>query len=47
MFWVYILVLFIISFLWAFFSLKRELSRPKEIKKAKKDLLREKILFKK
>lgn len=38
-------VIFIASFFWALLSLKKELSRPKEIDDAKKDLERERVIF--
>lgn len=41
-----IAVLFLISFLWALWSLGKETSKIKEVEKTKKDLAREKILFK-
>ncbi len=44
---IYLIVFFLISFVWALISAKRELGKPKEIKKAKANLRREKILFKK
>ncbi len=43
---IYLIVFFVISFVWALFSAKRELGKPKEIKKAKANLHKEKILFK-
>lgn len=45
MFLVVILVLFIISILLALWSLKKELSRPREIDLTKKELMKEKVLF--
>ena len=39
-------VLLILSFVWALFSLKKELKRPHEINSAKKELMKEKVLFK-
>lgn len=42
-----VIVIFLVSFVWAYFSLKRDISRPKEVKHAQKELLREKILFQK
>ena len=39
-------ILLIISFLWALWSLKKETSRMKEVDHTKKDLLKEKILYK-
>ncbi len=42
-----VIVIFLISFIWAYFSLKKDVSRPKEVKHAQKELLREKILFQK
>lgn len=41
-----LVTIFLISFLWALWSLKRELTKSKEIKTAEKELAREKILFK-
>ncbi len=46
MFWIYVGVIFVISLLWAIVSTRKELSRPKEVKRAQKILAREKILFK-
>lgn len=40
-----VVVLAVISFIWALISLRRELTRPKEIEHATKDLKREKILY--
>lgn len=40
------IVLFEISFLWAIFSLRQELSKPHEIKKVRQNLFREKYLYK-
>lgn len=45
-FWIAVIVIFAVSFFWAIFSLRKELRRPKEIKKAEQELKREKILFK-
>lgn len=39
------IVIFVISFLLALLSLKKELSKPKEIKIAKDELMKEKVLF--
>lgn len=39
-------VIFIASFLWALWSLRQELTKPKEVKNVEKELAREKILFK-
>lgn len=47
MFWIFIIVLFIVSFIWTLFSLRREIGHPKQILKAKKELARSKVLFKK
>jgi len=46
MFWTALIILFIVSFLWAFFSLQKEERRPKVSSHIKKELSREKILFK-
>ena len=46
MIWGFIGVLLLVSFIWALLSARHELNHPHEIKKAKKKLLREKILFK-
>ena len=44
---IYILLgLFFASFIGALLSLRRELSRPKEIKRAKTEFKKEKILYK-
>ncbi len=40
-----IVLILIISFLWALFSLRKEFKKPKEIEKAKKELMKEKIIF--
>ena len=40
-----VIFLFIISFLLALWSLRKELSKPKEIKLAKDELMKEKVLF--
>ncbi len=40
-----VVILVVISFIWALVSLRRELSRPKEIEHVTKDLKREKILY--
>lgn len=45
MFIIAMLVLLVISFLMALFSLRKELKKPKEIDNAKKELMKEKILF--
>ncbi len=42
----YLIIIFVISFVWAYWTTKKDLLRPKEIKKAKASLAREKILFK-
>lgn len=47
MFWIFIIILFIISFVWALFSVKKEMGQPKRVLKAKRELARSKILFKK
>ncbi|MBP7832312.1 MAG: hypothetical protein KA035_00910 [Candidatus Levybacteria bacterium] len=41
-----ITVIFILSFIWALFSLRGEIIKPKALKKIKEELAREKILFK-
>ncbi len=41
-----IIVIFVLSFLWALFSLRGEIVKPKALKKIKDELAREKILFK-
>ena len=46
-FYVSLIIIIVVSFLWALFSLRKELRKPKEIKKAAEELKREKILFKK
>lgn len=40
-----ILVLLIISFLWALWSLKREMKNPREIDIVQEELSKEKIIF--
>ncbi len=45
-FWISIIVLFIVSFFWALYGLSSELAKPKELKKIKEKLHKEKILFK-
>jgi Na+/melibiose symporter-like transporter len=45
MFLLVIVVIFIISFLWALLSLRKELSKPKEVALVKDELMKEKILF--
>jgi len=47
MFWVALVVLLIISLFWAFFSLRKEERKPKISSHIKKELAREKILFRK
>lgn len=42
-----VIAIAVFSFIWALFSLKKELKKPKELKKAEDELKREKILFKK
>lgn len=39
------IILFIISFLGAFYSVVRESKKPKEIEKTKKELQRERVIF--
>ncbi|HVT00795.1 MAG TPA: hypothetical protein VHE53_01005 [Patescibacteria group bacterium] len=46
MIFVYILIILIVSFVWAFLTTKKDFGKPREIKKAKASLAREKILFK-
>lgn len=41
-----IVILLVISFLWALLNLSSELSKPKELTKIKEKLKKEKILFK-
>lgn len=41
-----IVVLFIISFLWALLSLRKENANIREVEETKKNLAKEKILFK-
>lgn len=43
---IFIMVLFIISFVWALYSLIHEVRKPKEIERAKEYLSKEKVLFK-
>jgi Na+/melibiose symporter-like transporter len=45
MFLIVVAVLFVISFLWALFSLRKELSKPKEVSFVKDELMKEKVLF--
>lgn len=45
MFLTAVLVIFVISFLWALFSLRKELGRPKEVSLVKEELMKEKVLF--
>jgi hypothetical protein len=45
MFVIAVIVLLLVSFLLALFSLRRELRRPKEIQIAKDELMKEKVLF--
>lgn len=45
MFIVALLIILIVSFLMALFSLRKELKKPKEIILAKKELMKEKVLF--
>ena len=45
MFFVVVLVLLVISFVWALLSLKKELSKPKEVSLIKDELMKEKVLF--
>jgi hypothetical protein len=40
-----VIILAAISFIWALLSLRRELSKPKEIEHASRDLKRERILY--
>jgi hypothetical protein len=45
-FWVMsIATIFAISFVWALASLKKELSNPREIEEVKKELTRERVIF--
>lgn len=39
-------VILVLSFVWALFSLRGEIIKPKALKKIKDELAREKILFK-
>lgn len=39
------IIILVVSFLLALLSLKKELSKPKEIKLAKDELMKEKVLF--
>lgn len=45
MFWIASIIIFVLSFLLAVRSLKKELAHPKEIKLAKDELMKEKVLF--
>ena len=45
MFIIALVVMFVVSFLMALLSLRKELRKPKEIKVAKKELMKEKVLF--
>ncbi len=45
MFVVALLIILLVSFLMALLSLKKELRKPKEIDIAKKELMKEKVLF--
>lgn len=45
MFIIALVVMFVVSFLIALFSLRKELRKPKEIEVAKKELMKEKVLF--
>jgi hypothetical protein len=45
MFALALIIIFIISFLLALLSLRTELKKPKEIKIAKEELMKEKVLF--
>jgi len=47
MFYLAILVIFLVSFLLAVWSLRGELKRPREIKIVKNELQKEKVLFRK
>lgn len=40
-----VIILAVISLVWALLSLRRELSKPKEIDHVSRDLKREKILY--
>lgn len=40
-----IAIIFVLSFLLALWSLRRELKRPKEIEIIKQELMKEKVLF--
>lgn len=45
-FWINVIIaLLVISFVSALFSLKKELSRPREIEDVKKELTKEKVIF--
>lgn len=45
MFIIAVIILLIVSFLLALLSLRTELRKPKEIKIAKEELMKEKVLF--
>jgi len=45
MFIIALAVIFVVSFLMALLSLRKELRKPKEIEVAKKELMKEKVLF--
>lgn len=47
MFFLYVLIIAIISFIWAFMSIRKEMKSTIDLKKTKSKLLKEKILFKK
>lgn len=44
-FWAVLIILLLISFFFAVFSLQKELSKPKEIENAKKELSRGRVIF--
>ena len=46
-FFIILFVLLIISFLWSLYSLRKERRGPEEVEHVKKELEKEKILFKK
>lgn len=45
MFLLSVIVIFVLSFLLALRSLRKELTKPKEIELAKDELMKEKVLF--
>ena len=42
----FVVTIFVLSFFWALWGLKRELSKPKEVEMAERELSKEKIILK-